>query len=221
MNAFDAWCADRSILHIARRSARCTVLGPGARAVLWVQGCPFRCRGCVAPETLPFVGGTPEQVDGLAAELSVLPDIEGISISGGEPFAQAPALCALIDSTHERRPDLTFMSYTGYRIEQLQGRGTNAQKSLLNKLDILVDGPYLRERHTDLRWRGSSNQRILILSSRYRKLAETVHEPGTWIEFEFGADGSLHWMGIPPEGFRETFEYEMAQRGIKLQTMEV
>ena len=220
MNPFDAWSADRSILHIARRSARCTVLGPGVRAVLWVQGCPFRCRGCVAPETLPFVGGTPEQVDALAAELCMLPDIEGITISGGEPFAQAPALCALIDSIHERRPDLTFMSYTGYRIEQLQGRGTNAQKNLLNKVDILVDGPYLRERHTDLRWRGSSNQRILFLSSRYRQLAETVHELGTWIEFEFGGDGSLHWMGIPPVGFRKAFELEMTQRGIKLHTTE-
>jgi len=162
------------------------------------------------------VGGTPEQVDDLAVQLCALQEIEGITFSGGEPLAQAPALCALIDSIRERRPDVTFMSYTGYRIEHLQSRGTREQKNLLSKLDILVDGPYVREQHTDLRWRGSSNQRVLFLSSRYSRLTDTLKERDTSIEFEFGADGSLHWMGIPPEGFRDAFEHEMNQRGIEL-----
>src|SRR5262249_36419180 len=60
------WPDESEILHLARRSDRCTVLGPGTRAVLWVQGCPLRCPGCVAPETLPFAGGTAVRTDSLA-----------------------------------------------------------------------------------------------------------------------------------------------------------
>jgi anaerobic ribonucleoside-triphosphate reductase activating protein len=76
------WAEDRSVLHLASRTDRCTVLGPGRRAVLWVQGCPFRCPGCVAPETQAFRGGESVDVASLAEELSRLSDdIEGLTFS--------------------------------------------------------------------------------------------------------------------------------------------
>ena len=65
-----AWRETPDALRLARRSNRCTVLGPGVRAVLWVQGCPLRCPGCVAPETLPFAGGEVVQVSRLAEEIN-------------------------------------------------------------------------------------------------------------------------------------------------------
>src|SRR4051794_30311747 len=94
-------------LRIARRTDRCTVLGPGVRAVIWVQGCPFRCPGCVAPETHAQAGGEVIEVGTLAAELAALP-IDGVTFSGGEPMEQAGALNAAIDLARRRR-DLSVM----------------------------------------------------------------------------------------------------------------
>jgi anaerobic ribonucleoside-triphosphate reductase activating protein len=168
----------------------------------------------VAPETLPFAGGEVVEVDTLAADLAGLPHIEGVTLSGGEPMSQAAALCRLIDQVRARR-DLSFVCYTGHTLEALRRTGSAAQHALLDRLDVLIDGPYVQERHTDLRWRGSDNQRVWFLSPRYRELAAMVQERGRWIEFEVG-DGTLRWMGIPPPGFREAFPEALRRLGIDL-----
>lgn len=203
------------ILSVYRRSPRCTVLGPGVRAVIWVQGCPLRCPGCVAPETLPFEGGEKWLISQLVDEYVELPEIEGVTFSGGEPMSQAAALSELIDRTRRQR-DLTFVSYTGFLYEDLLRHGSAAQRGLLERLDLLIDGPYIASRHTDLKWRGSDNQRVHFLSERYRDLEPTVDERGNWIEFELPADGSVQWMGIPPQGFRDAFRDGLSQLGIDL-----
>ena len=80
------------MLNIAATCSATCVLGPGRRAVAWVQGCPFRCSGCVAPEWIPEVPAerlTPVQ---LAARLLVDPNVDGLTFSGGEPMAQAAGL---------------------------------------------------------------------------------------------------------------------------------
>jgi anaerobic ribonucleoside-triphosphate reductase activating protein len=209
------WPENDAVLRLAQRTDRCSVLGPGVRAVLWVQGCPFRCPGCVAPETLPFAGGTEMAVDTLAGELTALQEVEGVTFSGGEPMAQAAALCRLIDRIRSAR-DMSFLCYTGYTLEILQRCGSDAQRGLLARLDVLIDGPYDLRRHTDLRWRGSDNQRVLLLTQRYRHLAQELDVRGTWIEFELGRDGSLIWMGIPPQGFRESVPLALRRLGIHL-----
>lgn len=209
----NAWPDAVDVLHLARRSNRCTVLGPGVRAVLWVQGCPLRCPGCVAPETLPFAGGEIVQVSTLAEELIALQGIEGLTFSGGEPMAQAAALTELVHQVRASR-DVSVVCYSGFPLAYLRSKGTPAQHELFKRLDILIDGPYLRRRHTDLRWRGSDNQRVHFLSSRYRHLAEMVQERGSWIEFEWDAQESLHWMGIPPLGFRNAFEQHLDRIGV-------
>ena len=210
------WPEDSEVLYLARRSDRCTVLGPGMRAVLWVQGCPLRCPGCVAAETLPFEGGNPVGVNGLATELAALPDIEGVTFSGGEPTAQAAALCNLMDRLRGVRP-LSFVSYSGFTLEHLRHHGNTAVRAFLDRLDVLIDGPYVEARHTDLRWRGSDNQRVHFLSDRYRHLAAAVRERGTWLEVEIDPGGhGVHWMGIPPRGFRERFERQIEAAGIRL-----
>lgn len=207
------WPKAADVLHLARRSNRCTVLGPGVRAVLWVQGCPLRCPGCVAPETLPFEGGEDLQVSRLAGELIGLEEIEGVTFSGGEPMSQAAALTELVDAVRSSR-DLSVVCYTGFPLGHLRSKGTPAQMELLKRLDILIDGPYLRQRHTTLRWRGSDNQQVHFLSPRYRHLAQMVQEQGSWIEFELDEQDTLHWMGIPPLGFRAAFEEQLDRIGV-------
>lgn len=201
-------------LRLARRSNACRTLGPGLRAVLWVQGCPLRCHECVAEETLPFDGGFEVDTDQLAADLLALNGLEGLTLSGGEPSSQAEALVDLIDRIRTVR-DLSVMCYSGFTLEHLRKNGSPAQNALLDRVDILVDGPYLPERHTDLIWRGSDNQRVLLLTDRHRDLEERLEERGHRIEFEV-EHGTVHWMGIPPKGFRQEFEQRMDQFGIQL-----
>ncbi len=205
------------LLSVARTLDRCTVLGPGTRAVVWVQGCPLRCRGCVAAETLPFDGGTARPVADVAGWLCGLDGIEGVTLSGGEPFSQARALAELLDAVRAERPDFGAMAYSGFRHEALR-RGGPDRRALLARLDLLVDGPYVAARHGSLRWRGSANQRLIPLTDRY---AHALAGPDTTagIELSVGPDGSVSWAGVPPApGFREGLEDRLAARGFVLHT---
>lgn len=203
-------------LRVARLSNCCNVLGPGKRAVFWLQGCLQRCPGCVAPETWNPDGGEIFTIDKLIDFLACISNIDGVTFSGGEPMLQAEGLLALIRKFPADK-NLSTMLYTGYTLEHLIEEGTIAQRELLAELDILVDGPYVEHRHTDLYWRGSDNQRILFLSERFReawsKRIDQVNE--TPLEFEIHHD-SILWMGIPPKGFRAALEDELRHVGITI-----
>jgi anaerobic ribonucleoside-triphosphate reductase activating protein len=143
--------------------------GPGKRFAVWFQGCPLRCPGCCNPEFLPFKGGQAKTTGEMAAWMARTQEesgIEGITLLGGEPFAHAAGSVAL--ARIARQLGLTVMVFSGYVIEELQTRGEPEVAELIALTDILVDGPYERERpDTERRWIGSTNQRIHFLTSRY------------------------------------------------------
>jgi anaerobic ribonucleoside-triphosphate reductase activating protein len=118
MKSIQEWPDQPEKLILFRLSMKCTVLGPGTRAVLWVQGCPFTCPGCVVPESLPFSDGMTYRVEALADLIVANQDIDGVTFSGGEPMSQAAGLCHLIDRVRAVR-DLSFMSYSGFTLENL------------------------------------------------------------------------------------------------------
>ena len=132
--------------------------GPGIRFVLFLQGCRLHCPGCQNPQTWDFNGGTLVPSDEVLARIRENPLVHGVTFSGGEPFEQAEALLPL--ATELKAQGYHLMAFTGYTFEQLcEKRGARA---LLEKLDLLVDGPFLEaQKSLDLRFRGSRNQRIL------------------------------------------------------------
>ncbi|MEV0235611.1 4Fe-4S single cluster domain-containing protein [Nonomuraea sp. NPDC050786] len=198
------------ILMVADTHPACHVLGPGVRFCVWVQGCPLRCKGCVSQEWIPMAGGRPTPVGELAARVAEQAR-DGLTLSGGEPFAQAGPLSALVTAVRRARPGLSVMAYTGWTVEWLRAAGTDDQRRLLGLLDLLVDGPYVAARHADLRWRGSANQRIHLLSDRHR--GELGDDHGQGLQFEVTTTGSVHWMGVPPvPGFRPAFEQALHLR---------
>lgn len=204
-------------LVVSRIAEKTTVLGPGSRAVVWVRGCPLRCTGCIAPEDLPFSGGTRWHVAALAERLNRLPaEITGVTFSGGEPMAQAGALSRLVDGLRAER-EWSTMSFTGFTLDRLRRHGDPGQRALLERLDILVDGPYLQDRHADLRWRGSDNQRVHHLTDRH---AEEGADRSAGMEMAVDGD-RVSWIGVPAvRGFRETFERAMADQGVTLRVQE-
>ena len=150
-------------LNLARTLARSAVNGPGERFVLWVQGCPLACSGCWNPDTWSFARRDLRPVDALAATILATPGIEGVTFSGGEPFAQAGALAAL--AAQVRAAGLSVFVFTGYELAALT---TPSHRALLALTDVLVTGPYIAAaRATGLTWRGSANQQVHFLTHRY------------------------------------------------------
>ena len=143
--------------------------GPGRRFALWFQGCPLRCPGCCNPEFIPFEGGVTKSIAEVVAALdaAMTEQIEGITLLGGEPLAHAAGSGALAVAACER--GLSVMVFSGYTLEAAQAMNNPEVNGLLERTDILVDGPYERELpDTTRRWIGSTNQRIHFLSERYR-----------------------------------------------------
>lgn len=134
--------------------------GPGFRFVCFTQGCPHHCPGCHNPDSHDPHGGTEMTTDDVLAQMLSNPLTDGLTLSGGEPFAQAEDCLTLAHAAHAK--NLNVWSYSGWTFEHLLSNGTDAQKALLRELDVLVDGPYLQEeRSLTLNWRGSRNQRVI------------------------------------------------------------
>ncbi len=153
--------------------------GPGIRTTIYVQGCPHHCPGCHNPETWPFEGGKWMEPEELLAIIAGNPLCRGVTFSGGEPFAQAEALLPLADRLKEQHYELA--SYTGYLFEDLLS-GTDAQKALLSRLDVLIDGPFiLAQRSLELNFRGSRNQRVLNVPESLRQGKAVAETSPRWL----------------------------------------
>ena len=166
--------------------------GPGRRFALWVQGCSLRCPGCCNPEMFSAdKGGAIHEVDALVERILAVPDLEGISVLGGEPFEQHEALAELC--ARVRAAGRSVMIYTGYTLGELKTRGVDA---LLAQVDLLVDGRFEQGKpDTKRRWIGSTNQAMHFLSPRYSQLDARFSTSNT-VELRF-VNGQLTINGWP------------------------
>lgn len=176
-------------LRVYQRVQMMQALGPGLRYGLWVQGCSRRCEGCASPMAQPLGGGELMDVGELAEEILKVQQIEGITVSGGEPLLQADALYELLAKLKSRR-DIGVLLYSGFRYEEIAGRG------LLKWCDVLIDGEYVASLDDGKSLRGSSNQRIFYLSDRYKKHLDFGASSRS-TEFVKTTDGRIVLVGIP------------------------
>lgn len=138
------------------------VNGPGIRRVFFSQGCIHNCKGCFNPDTHPFDGGEIRDMDELIQDVKENPMIKGITFSGGDPFEQADKFSYM--AKEFKTLGLNIWSYTGYKFEYILAHLDRREgwRDLINNLDGLVDGRFELENKKDgLRFKGSSNQRII------------------------------------------------------------
>ena len=157
---------------------RCTeLLGPYNRFALWVQGCCFRCKGCIAESIQSVEGGYDSDIDEITEIILEQKNIEGITISGGEPFLQAEALNSLICAIKKKCEDFGVIIYSGFTYEELviNSADNKAVQSLLQLSDILIDGRYDILLDNGEFARGSSNQKIVYLSDRYKECGKQYY----------------------------------------------
>lgn len=136
--------------------------GPGLRMTIFTQGCPHHCEGCQNPQTHDFGGGYVSHPENILKAIDSDPLLRGVTFSGGEPFMQPDALADLAVEIHKRGLDV--ITYTGFTFEQLQESFEKFpdRRRLLEQTDYLIDGKFvLALRSLDLKFRGSSNQRII------------------------------------------------------------
>lgn len=167
--------------------------GPGIRAVVWVQGCSLACPGCFNPRTHPFDGGEIIDVEDIFSRIrQAAPDIEGITISGGEPLQQRAGVLALLERVRHDSA-LSAILFTGYAWDEVQAM-PEAER-LLQCVDVLIAGRYDARRRLGHGLRGSANQTIHLLSNRY-KLEDLENVPQA--EVLILADGRIILSGINP-----------------------
>ena len=148
--------------------------GEGVRVTLFVSGCTNRCPHCFQPQTWAFDYGQPFTAETEQRIMDMLaPDyINGLTLLGGEPFepANQRSLLPFLRRLRRDLPDKTIWAYTGRTYEELLTEGCSHRcevtDELLSLIDILVDGPFIEEKKSlRLRFRGSSNQRIIDLAA--------------------------------------------------------
>ena len=186
------------MLNIYNYVPQTKTLGPFTRFALWTQGCPFSCEGCMTPDSQSFDGGAKVKIADIVRLISATDEIEGITISGGEPFVQAQALYKMIKELKKER-DLGVIVYTGFTLKQLENKEDIFISLMLEEVDILIDGLYEDELNDNISLRGSSNQKIYQLTSRYATIFDTYYNLNKReVEVHMQENGAM-LCGIPKE----------------------
>lgn len=160
---------------IAGYARHTMVNGPGIRFAIFFQGCPHHCKGCQNPDTWDPEEGEETDTSVLTEMIEKTKFLNGITLSGGDPFFQAKAACEIAEYAKSR--NLSVWCYTGWTYEALIQMKDESIQKLLALTDVLVDGPFRKDLLSDqCMYRGSTNQRLIDM----KKTAVS----GTVCEFE-------------------------------------
>jgi anaerobic ribonucleoside-triphosphate reductase activating protein len=199
-----------------------SVLGPGKRLGIWLQGCSIGCKGCVSQDTWKRDPGRDMTVAQLLGwcRKTAAEGFDGVTISGGEPFDQPAALGALLDGLDRWRTgsklDFDILCYSGYPHLTLQKK----HAKILRKLDALIPEPYIDAKPLSHIWRGSANQTLQLLSerghARYEQFLNTPADSDNK-RIQTMLDGTQVWyVGIPARGDMAALESACKDRGVEL-----
>lgn len=174
-----------------------TTLGPGRRLAIWVQGCNRKCQGCVSPELQSYEGMQYDVAYLANVFLSLIAEnsLDGVTISGGEPFDQEEELlqlCSLLTGVE-------IIVYSGYSTKELL---KNREEPIWNaNIAVLITGPYMQELDDNLPLKGSSNQEIIYrnesVSQKYVSYLENTLQRKQQF---FILDENVYMAGIPSKG---------------------
>lgn len=190
-------------MQIERIISDITTLGPGMRLCIWVNGCKRNCVGCVSPRLKEFVPDNDQDVIALLNQFD-LSSIDGVTISGGEPFEQVHDLWLLVEHIRKLGID-DILIYTGYTISELLNKNDSEIYKILSNIAVLIDGPYIHELNNDENnLLGSSNQKVIYLNAQYIPIYENYCKKQRSIQ-EITAGNILIGVGIPTKEYVTNF----------------
>lgn len=207
-------------MQIARILYPVKVLGPGKRIGIWVNGCRRACPGCANPElweTDIRKNVSIEQIRKMVQSIAERYPVDGITISGGEPFLQTKELAELVGMLKEYTEDILI--FTGYERRTLLKRKKEATyiRYILENISVLVDGKYVEEKNDGHPLKGSSNQRIYYknpnIKSEYEKYIQNQKKE-QYAQIFPASDGTI-MVGIHRKDFRDSMDSKLQERGIR------
>jgi anaerobic ribonucleoside-triphosphate reductase activating protein len=187
-------------LNIHMIEPRTNKLGPFHRFVFWVNNCDKDCPGCIVPRQLYIRNDV--LIEDLVQQILATPDIEGLTISGGEPFLQARGIASLIEQVRAKR-DLGVIVYTGYVMAELT---KPHHLELLKHIDLIIDGRYVKALDDGKSLRGSSNQKVIPLTPRYAAIIDQHYGlPGRQAEMKI-IKNEYRVVGVPSSDHLKTYD---------------
>lgn len=209
-------------LQVNRVAHPVTVLGPGRRLGVWVQGCNIGCPGCGSIDTWDPSGGQALDTEALApdlAEIIVRDRLHGLTLTGGEPTEQADALADLVRRTRsilEARADswvLDVLMFTGLTAKAAQ----RSAGALWAVADIAVCGPYRANKPSTVPLVATSNQVVVTLTGLgAARFAASRQVTGAFLQTHV-ADGEITLIGLPNPGDLPRLEEALKARGISME----
>jgi anaerobic ribonucleoside-triphosphate reductase activating protein len=190
------------------------VLGFGARVGIWVQGCSIRCPGCSARDTWDVDSSRAVDTDTVVELCSMMASgpVDGVTISGGEPFDQSEALHELLGQLRvwlgALSDEADVLCYSGRSIEYL----ANLHPETMALLDCVVAGPFHAGVPTEHPLLGSGNQQVVPLTELGRERYGDYHGPRGF-QVSAGHDSML-MIGIPRPGDLERLAEASAAVGV-------
>lgn len=168
--------------------------GPGLRSCIWVQGCSHACTGCFATHLWDYKSGSDVSVGDVISQLqTVIADIDGITLLGGEPMDQAKDLWKIASFVKEQGKNV--LTFTGYTYEQLLASPNEDIQLLLKYTDLLADGPFIESQlNYDRPLLGSSNQRFIYLTNAITE--DEINNYHNSFEFRVDANGKISVNGM-------------------------
>lgn len=204
-----------TVLQIERIFFPLETLGYGKRIGIWTIGCPHACFNCSNPELWKENKSKDLSLPFIFQMLGAIKDpIDGITISGGEPFQQVEELSELIRFISLNISD-DILLYSGYTLEQLEKWKNPHVEYILQNVAVIVDGKYVEEKNDNSPLRGSSNQIVHILNEKYRNRYENLLSGHRQVQTVAVKD-SLLAFGIPLKNTNETFQQQLPNYGIHL-----
>lgn len=174
-------------------------LGPGKRIGIWTQGCFRHCKNCMSHSLRVIDHTRNREISSIIEEVKEIMDhnqVDGITISGGEPFMQEDLLDLLIELCDLGFEDIIL--YTGYKIEEL----SDEQRDVLAYLSVIIDGEYVDELNDNKPLRGSSNQRVFIVNTKYKDLYNEYLKGPRLFELIPNDNGVGRIIGMYPKGYK-------------------
>ena len=199
-------------MRLARILYPIKVLGPGQRIGIWFGGCPHRCPGCSNPELW-----NPEDVPEVRTEEAVElietilreSNVDGFTLTGGDPFYQPEALKELLSYLASKKKNI--LVYTGYTYEELE----ETYPELLSMIDILIDGRYVEEKNRGQGLIGSENQRIICKEEAMQAACEAYKEEMRGRVQNFSTSDGIISLGIHLPGYEKALDAAVAKRGLE------
>lgn len=197
-------------MQIARIYYPVLTLGFGNRVGIWTIGCPHACPGCSSPELWePDPTRDLHVTDIIRTIQSIGDPIDGVTITGGEPFIQVSELAELVTSINMSVTQ-DIIIYTGFSLEQLRNLEDDLVNNILRDTAILIDGTYLEELNDGIGIRGSSNQRIHVLNPRYEVRRNGLEQGHRKVQNVFWGC-TVFSIGIPMKNFRSNISVKLSE----------